>query len=112
MRRPARRGAAGFLTVASAGLLLGVAAPPAAAGSDRMMLACQDGRVIERSNGSNWWGVDSEVGYVTERLLIISQEGELVYEKDYGRKAPDAERSRCVAEHFGSTWNVELVRTR
>lgn len=47
-----------------------------------------------------------------EHLLIVSQQGELVYEKDYGRKAPYAECSRCVAEHFGSTWDVELVRTR
>lgn len=91
--------------------LLAVAPSASAYGADRMQLQCDDGRVIERSNGSSWWGVDHDAGYVTEHLLITSS-GEVQYEKDYGRKAPDADRSTCTADHFGSIWTVQLVQTR
>jgi len=107
-----RRCAAAGLTAAATGLLVAVVVPPASAGSDRMQLTCQDSRVIERTNGSSWWGVGSDSGYVTAHLLITDQVGVVQYEKDYGRKAPGADRTTCVADHFGSTWTVTLVRTR
>lgn len=91
------------------GSFLGLAALPAAAGSERMQLHCQDGRVIERANGSSWWGVDHSAGYVTEHLLI-TEDGETRYEKEYGQ--PRGDRSTCIADHFGWVWTVELVRTR
>lgn len=96
----------------TAALLLPVlaVAPAASAGSDRMQLDCGDGRVIERSNGSSWWGTDHDAGYVTEHLLITSG-GEVQYEKAYGSRGP-GERSTCVADHFGSIWTVQLVQTR
>jgi hypothetical protein len=117
VRRRLRRCATAGLTAAATGLLVAVVVPPASAGSERMQLTCQGGpdspdvRVIERTNGSSWWGVGSDVGYVSERLLITDGD-EVLYAKDYGRKAPDADRSICVADHFGSTWTVDLVRTR
>ncbi len=103
------------LVVASAALTLGTLgvvalAAPASAGSDRMQLHCADGRDIERTNGSSWWGVDADAGYVSEHLLITEGD-EVLYEKDYGRKG-NGERSVCVADHFGSTWTVHLIRTR
>ena len=97
---------------------LGAAAPallsvllqsPAYATSELMQLSCQDGRVIERSNGSSWWGVDHDAVYVSERIDIT---GGATFSKEFGRKGPDADRSTCVAEHFGSTWTVVLVRAR
>jgi hypothetical protein len=105
------------LVAASAALILGTlgvagVATPASAGSDRMKLTCGDGRMIERTNGSSWWGVDSDAGYVTEHLLITDGDGQVLYARDYGRKAPDADRSTCVADHFETTWTVGLVRTR
>ncbi len=104
------------LVAASAALTLGTlgvvaVATSAAAGSDRMQLHCEDGRDIERTNGSSWWGADHDAGYVTEHLLITDGD-QVLYEKDYGRKALGAETSTCVADHFGSTWTVGLVRTR
>ena len=98
------------LAAGAAALVLGLACP-AAADAERMVLACQDGRTIERSNGSSWWGVDHEAVYTTEHLLITGSDGEVHHEKSYGRKGNGA-RSTCVAEHFGSTWTVDLVRTR
>ncbi|HVM28894.1 MAG TPA: hypothetical protein VM433_14645 [Mycobacteriales bacterium] len=99
-----------LLAVAAGLTLVPALAAPASASSERMQLACQDGRIIERSNGSSWWGVDHAAGYVTEHLLVTSG-GQVQYEKDYGRKGAGA-RSTCVADHFGSTWTVQLVRTR
>ena len=84
-------------------------AAPAAAESQRMTLECDDGRVIERTNGASWWGVDHAAGYVTEHLLI-TEDAQTRYEKHYGRHS--GERSQCVADHVGSTWTVDLVRTR
>jgi hypothetical protein len=93
-------------------LLVPVLSAPASADSQRMQLHCGgDVGVIERTNGASWWGVDHDAGYATEHL-IIRQDGEVVFAKSYGRKGPDAERSTCVADHFGSTWTVELVQTR
>ncbi len=112
MTRRLRRCATAGLTAAATGLLVAVVVPPASAGSDRMQLTCEDGRVIERTNGSSWWGVGTDANYVTAHLLITDQVGGVQYEKDYGRKAPGAEPSTCVADHFGSTWTVGLVRTR
>lgn len=111
MRPALRRGAAIGLSAACGGLLLTAVAAPAAAGSERMQLECQDGRVIERTNGSSWWGVDHDAAYVSEHLLI-TENGDVVYEKDYGSKGPDADRSTCVADHFGVVWTVDLARTR
>jgi hypothetical protein len=108
----ARKGLAAVgLTAGCAGLVLAVVVPPAM-GSDRMQLACADGRVIERANGSSWWGVDHDAGYVSEHLRITDDNNEVLFEKGYGSKGPDAERSTCLAEHFGTTWTVDLVRTR
>lgn len=91
-------------------LLVPVLAAPPSAASERMQLHCDDGRVIERTNGSSWWGLDDDAGYVTQHLLVTA-DGEVQYEKRYGSKA-GGERSTCVAAHFGTVWTVDLVRTR
>jgi hypothetical protein len=96
--------------VATAALALLAAPAPALAASERMQLTCQDGRVIERTNGSSWFGVDHDAGYVSEHLLI-TEDDEVVHEQDYGRKGP-GRRSTCVADHFGTQWTVDLFRTR
>lgn len=98
------------LVTSTVALVLG-SAVPAGADSARMKLECDDGRVIERTNGASWWGVDHDAAYVTEHLLI-TEHGEVVHEKDYGRKAAAAERSQCVADHFEFVWTVDLVKTR
>ena len=82
---------------------------PASAAAERMQLDCGELGTIERSNGSSWWGVDDGAVYVSERIDIT---GGATFSKQYGRKGPDADRSTCVAEHFGSTWTVVLVRVR
>lgn len=104
--RPVRAAA---VVAAVLGSLLAVPAP-ALASSERMQLECEDGRVLERTNGSSWWGVNHEAGYVTEHLRI-TQDGEVAHEQDYGRKG-NGQRSTCVADHFGYVWTVDLVRTR
>ena len=83
---------------------------PAAADAERMQLHCDDGRTIERTNGASWWGVGDDAGYTTEHLLVM-QGDEVVHEKDFGTRGGGAERSTCVADHFGYSWAVELVRT-
>lgn len=95
-------------TAGAVSLVLATALP-AAAGSDRMQLQCRDGRTIERSNGSSWWGVDHEAVYTTEHLRI---DGQHPYEKSYGTRSPTADPSICTGEHHGSTWTVTLVRSR
>lgn len=82
---------------------------PAHAASERMQLDCLDGPLLERSNGSSWWGVDDDAVYVSERIDIT---GTATFSKDFGRKGPEADRSTCVAPHAGSTWTVVLVRVR
>jgi hypothetical protein len=91
------------------GLLSVLLQAPAHAGSERMQLECEDGRIIERSNGSTWWGVDHDAVYVTERIEIT---GGATFTKDFGGRGAHPDRSTCVAEHFGSTWTVVLVRVR
>lgn len=96
-----------FAVVAALAVLPALAAPAAA--SERMQLACHDGRVIERSNGSSWSDVDHAAGYVSRHLLITA-DNEVVYEKGYGTKS-GGQPSTCVGERFGSIWTVQLVRT-
>lgn len=83
---------------------------PAAADAERMELHCDDGSTIERSNGASWWGVDHDAGYTAEYLLV-THGTDIVYEKTYGTRGPQADRSVCTADHFGYTWRVQLVRT-
>lgn len=99
-----------LLEAAAAVLLVPVLAAPASAASERMYLDCGDGRKIERTNGSSWWGVDHLAGYVSEHLLI-TEGSSLIHEKDYGTRA-QGERTTCQAEHFEWTWTVTLVQTR
>ena len=95
---------------AAAPALLSVLLPgPAHADSERMQLDCGALGTIERSNGGSWWGVDDGAVYVSERIDIT---GGATFSKEFGRRAPDADRSTCVAEHFDSTWTVVLVRVR
>ncbi len=86
------------------------AAPSAQAATERMQLFCADGRVLERTNGTSWWGADG-AGYVHERV-VVTADGQVLYAQDAGRKAPDAARTTCVAEHFGTVWTVDLVQVR
>lgn len=83
---------------------------PASADSERMQLHCDGGLTIERTNGASWWGVDHHADYTTEHLLV-TQDEDIVYEKHYGTRGPQAERATCIAEHFGYTWTVQLVHT-
>lgn len=94
---------------AATALVLGPV-PPAAAESERMQLHCDGGLTIERTNGASWWGVDHNAGYTAEHLLV-TQGADMVYEKDYGTRGPQADRSTCTADHFEYTWTVQLVRT-
>ena len=97
------------LAAAAPALLSVLLQVPAHADSERMQLHCADGRTVERSNGSSWWSVGSDEVYVSERIDVT---GGATYSKEFGRRAPDAHRTTCVAEHFGSTWTVVLVRVR
>lgn len=99
-----------------AGALALAAAPtlPAAADPARMTLDCGgDVGVIERSNGSSWWGVDDSAVYTTKYLKIVSDDGG-VYEKRYGHAAD--EPLVCQAAHVtpdhSSSWTVHLVPSR
>lgn len=87
-------------------------AAPAGASGERMQLHCDSGTLaghtLARTNGSSWW--DVEFGTVfTTKSLVISEGGEVVYEKDYGTKTGTVES--CVADHFDFTWEVELVES-
>lgn len=91
---------------------------PAASGgseAERMQLACDSGLVIERANGSSWWGVGPDgtrdgTVYTTRSVTVTDAGGGVVYAHDYGQKGRGAGSTTCTAEHFGWTWTVELVR--
>ena len=88
---------------------------PAAAEAERMHLECENGLVIERTNGSNWWGLNAEGSrdgtvYTTRHLVVVDQDGNLVHEHRYGQKSDQHSSTTCVATHFGWTWTVELVQ--
>jgi hypothetical protein len=91
-----------------------VSLSPAAAEAQRMQLDCGD-RVVERTNGASWWGVDDDSHYVTAHLRITA-DGVLVHEQDLGEMA-GKEHLRCEADHpVGDGrvhhWSVELVQVR
>jgi hypothetical protein len=121
--RPARRLLAACIVVGLSAL--GALAVPtaAAAAPAGMVLACDSGLQLTRSNGASWWGVgddgrpDGSV-YVTRHLLVADLQGEPRYEKSYGAGRP-GEVVVCVAQHGpfpqegypGSVWTVTLART-
>ena len=84
---------------------------PALASAERMQLHCGDGRTIERTNGSSWWDVGTGEVLLTERIVVADGD-EVLHQHDYGRKAPRGERSTCTADHFGTTWTVDLTAPR
>lgn len=93
-----------------------VGVQPAAAEAERMHLECENGLVVERSNGSSWWGVAPDGSrnsavYTTRRLVIVDADGDLVHEQDYGQKSAGSSTT-CEATHFDWRWTVELVRVR
>ncbi len=106
--------AVGALVLGSLGA---VAVPGAAVAAPAgMVLRCDGGLTISRSNGASWWDVDSGATYTTTHLRITSLDGELQYEKSYGSGRP-RDTEVCVAQHGpfpdgypGSIWTVHLVR--
>lgn len=97
-----------LLLAAGAGAVLAMPSP-ALAGADRMQLACEGlDLVVERSNGSSWWGNDG-VTYTTRYLRVADSRG--VYEKHFGHAA--SEHLVCTADHdsgdYRSRWTVHLV---
>ncbi|HWH28299.1 MAG TPA: hypothetical protein VNU26_04945 [Mycobacteriales bacterium] len=96
---------------AALGLVVGLATTGPAASSERMQLHCEDGRVIERANGSSWWDTETGAVLLTEHL-VVSDGDDVVHEHSYGRKAPGAARTTCTAQHVGWTWTVQLVEPR
>lgn len=99
-------------------LALSLAAPaPAWAANDRMELYCHEGTLeghtLERTNGSSWWDTVDGTTYTTKTLLVTGQDGTIVHEKGYGAEARSEKRSEaesCTADHFGFTWEIEVVR--
>ncbi len=110
-----RRRAVGFAVVAGVVLATLAGAQPVGAQAERMRLECDTGLVIERSNGSSWWGLASDGSrdgsvYTTRHLKVVDADGNVAYEHHYGHKSERLDSTTCVASHFGSTWTVELVR--
>lgn len=89
------------------------AAPPV---ERNMQLECEGSDLaIMRSNGSSWWGLDADrqpdgTVYVTTTLEVTNDAGS-VYSHSYGQKTGLGGPTTCVAEHFGFTWTVGLVRS-
>jgi hypothetical protein len=103
--------------------VVATAAPASAAPSNGMVLECEDGRSLTRSNGTSWWGLDADASpdgtvYVTRALKIESLGGDVLFEKSYGAGRPGPS-DVCVAQHGpfpgedypGSRWTVTLQRT-
>jgi hypothetical protein len=98
-------------TAAVTAALITTLGAPAIAQAERMQLECTGGdltgRAFERSNGYSWWDVADGTVYTT-RSIEVTYDDEVVHSQEFGRKSGPAET--CIAEHFGSTWTVELVR--
>ena len=100
--------AATVLAVAAA-VVVAPALPASA--EDRMSLDCEGiPLVVERTNGTSWWGSDGAV-YTTKHLRIEDEHGG--YEKSYGHV--QGEVTLCAADHvvddYRSRWTVQLVRS-
>jgi hypothetical protein len=98
--------AAVVLAVAAA-VVVAPALPVSA--EDRMALDCEGiDLVVERTNGTSWWGSDGAV-YTTKHLRIEDEYGG--YEKSYGHVSGDV--VVCEADHdvdgYWSRWTVDLV---
>lgn len=106
-----RKATIAAITAITAAIVPSLAAP-AVAGSERMQLACASGTLaghtLERTNGSSWWDVADATVYTTSSI-VVTHEGDVVHEHQYGAKAavPDT----CVGDHHGFTWDLELVRS-
>jgi hypothetical protein len=98
-------------TAAVTAALITTLGAPAIAQAERMRLECTggdlEGRTFERSNGYSWWDVADDTVYTTRSIEVVYDD-EVVHSQELGRKSGPAET--CIAEHFGSTWTVELVR--
>ena len=96
--------------IALTAMVVATSLPTAAlAASERMYLDCEQEELgrIERTNGASWWDEGGSV-YTTTHLLV-TRDGQVVYEQAYGNQRPQ-QTLACTAEHFGFTWEVELVR--
>lgn len=107
------------------GTLGAVAVPTAAVAAPGagMVLHCQEGLVLTRSNGSSWWGLDAAgdrdgTRYVTTHLRVAGLDGSTWYEHSYGVKR-GLEAATCTSQHGpypeegfpGVVWTVQLART-
>jgi hypothetical protein len=106
--------------------VLGAFAVPTAAGAapaDGMVLHCDEGLVLTRSNGSSWWGLGADgapdgTRYVTTHLRVAGLDGATWFEHSYGVKRGLA-AATCTAQHGpdpdegfpGVVWTVQLART-
>ncbi len=102
--------------LAAATLLATTATAALAVPEDGMVLECRNVPLtLMRSNGSSWWGLDktgeSDGSVYVSRYLRVEEDGETVYEKDYGNKTGLGAPVTCLAEHFGFDWTVDAVRT-
>ncbi len=92
-------------------LLTASLSAPALAANERMELTCIDGDLegttLERTNGSSWWVQPSGSVYTTRSILVTHEDHGTVYEHTYGKKSGPAQT--CIGEHFGFTWQVEVV---
>ena len=118
-----RRLGATATVVAVAGVL--VAGLPSAASAvppGGMVLACEDGRRLLRSNGVSWWGLAADgtpdgTVWTTTALLVADLQGAVQHAASYGERRPQ-QADVCVAQHGpfpeqgdpGSVWTVTLVR--
>jgi hypothetical protein len=97
--------------VGVATLLTTCLAAPALAANDRMQLECIGGDLagttLERTNGSSWWSQPSGSVSTTRSISVTDADGTTVYEHTYGKKSGPAQS--CVAQHYGYTWQVEIV---
>lgn len=95
-------------TLAAAAALVLTLPGSALADSERMQLTCDDiDLVVERTNGSAWWDVDEGTTYTSSYIRVVEDAtGEIVHEQSTGQRPSEA--TRCVADHFGYVWTVDL----
>lgn len=114
---------AGSAAAVAAGWIL-----PQATGAvpqDGLVIACEDGRYLTRSNGVSWWEIDSPItkqptgSIYTSRRIRVTYNGEIVYDKTYGAHTGQP-ATTCTGPELldwttdpiaGSLWEIDLSGT-